>query len=206
MKIYLATDHAGFELKEIIKLFLEIEKDELKDEMEKSLGLLISEIEIVDFGAYKFEAGDNYVQYIGAAAGEISREIYMGEKNNFAIIFGGSGEGEAIVADKYLGVRAGVINSENIEIVKLLREHNDANILSIGARFISKDFAKIAVRKFLNTKFIGKESGVETRHQKRVAEITELEEAINTQNIELRQEELNGLKELQKIQKQALRH
>lgn len=191
MKIYLATDHAGFEMKESIKLFLEIEKDELKSELEKS-GQVISNIEIVDFGSYKYEEGDDYPKFIGACAGALSADIYTGVKNNIAIVFGGSGEGEAMVADKYKGVRAGIINSENIEIVKLLREHNNANILSIGARFVSEDFAKQAVKTFILTKFEDKDVDNKiSRHERRLEEIEEIESTINTK---INKEELNELK------------
>lgn len=195
MKIYLATDHAGFEMKEAIQLFLEVEKDDIKKDLEKG-GQVISTIDIVDFGAYSFKEDDDYPEYISVCAGVLSSDIYTGKKNNIAIVFGGSGEGEAMVADKYKGVRAGIINSENIEIVKLLREHNNANILSIGARFVSLDFAKEAVRTFILTKFIEKEGEEKTRHERRVEEIEDLEEKINTTINDKELEELNMLEDM----------
>lgn len=191
MKIYLATDHAGFEMKESIKLFLELEKDELKSELEKA-GQVISNIEIVDFGAYKYEETDDYPNFISVCAGALSADVYTGIKNNIAIVFGGSGEGEAMVADKYKGIRAGIINSENIELVKLLREHNNANILSLGARFVSEDFAKEAVKTFILTKFEEKDGDNKvSRHERRVEEIEELEGVIDTK---INKEELDELK------------
>ncbi len=193
MKIYLATDHAGYEMKESIKLFLEIEKEDLQKDLEKN-GKVIQDIEIVDFGAYEFNETDDYPKFISVCAGAISSDIYTGKKNNLAIVFGGSGEGEAMIADKYKGVRAGVVNSENIEIVKLLREHNDANILSIGARFVSEDFAKQAVKVFILTNFIEKdENGNDTRHERRIDEIEEIEENINTKVTKEELEELDML-------------
>ncbi|MEI6353059.1 MAG: hypothetical protein WCO35_03960, partial [Candidatus Nomurabacteria bacterium] len=63
MKIYLATDHAGFEMKEAIHLYLELEKDEIKKELEKN-GLVIPDIEFVDFGAYQYDANDDYPKFI----------------------------------------------------------------------------------------------------------------------------------------------
>jgi len=196
MKIYLATDHAGFELKESIKLFLEVEKDEIKDQLQKS-GQVISNIEIVDFGAYKYEETDDYPNFISVCAGALSADVYTGIKNNMAIIFGGSGEGEAIVADKYKGIRAGIINSENLELVKLLREHNNANILSIGARFVSENFAKEAVKTFILTKFEEKDGENKiSRHERRVEEIEDLEVEINT---EIKKEELDELKMFQEM-------
>ncbi|MEN9338372.1 MAG: hypothetical protein RI945_97 [Candidatus Parcubacteria bacterium] len=196
MKIYLAADHAGFEMKESIKLFLEVEKDELLKEFSK-IGRVIQDLEIVDFGAYEYKSTDDYPKFISVCAGALSGDIYAGIKTNIAIVFGGSGEGEAIVADKYKGVRAGVVNSENIEIVKLLREHNDANILSIGARFISEDFAKKATRVFLLTNFapVG-EHDKKTRHERRIEEIGDIEETLNPKVSKEELDELNILQDM----------
>lgn len=192
MKIYLATDHAGFQLKEDIKLFLEVNKDDLLIEMTKK-GRVIQDIEIIDFGAYEYDESDDYPKYISMAAGALSSDIYIGKDENLAIIFGGSGQGEAMVADKYKGIRAGVINNENIELVKLLREHNNANILSFGARFISFDFAKEAVNTFLLTKFIDKENGESSRHKRRVSEIEDFDQ----EKISLSRESLEELNSLE---------
>lgn len=200
MNIYLATDHAGFEMKEAIQLFLEIEKDEIKKQLEKE-GRIVSNIDIVDFGAYAYDAEDDYPKFISVCAGALSSDIYIGKKNNIAFVFGGSGEGEAIVADKYKGVRAGVINSENLELVKLLREHNDANILSIGARFVSEEFVKKAVMTFLQTKFTEKENDINTRHERRIEEIDEIE---NNIDIKVSKEELEELSILEDMKKTRL--
>lgn len=199
MKIYLATDHAGFEMKEGVKLFLEVEKDDIQKELEKG-GQVISGIEIVDFGAYKYNETDDYPEFISVCAGALSGDIYTGVKNNIAIVFGGSGEGEAMVADKYKGVRAGVINSENMELVKLLREHNNANILSIGARFVSENFAKEAVKTFILTKFTEKDGDKDTRHERRVLEIDELE---TNMNIQVSKEEIDELEILSDMRKRS---
>jgi ribose 5-phosphate isomerase B len=173
-----------------------LEKDELKSELERS-GQVISNIEIVDFGAYKYEEADDYPDFISVCAGALSSDIYTGIKNNMAIVFGGSGEGEAIVADKYKGVRAGIINGENLELVKLLREHNNANILSIGARFVSDDFAKQAVKTFILTKFEDKDADNKiSRHERRIEEIEDLEVEINTK---IKKEELDELKMFQEM-------
>ena len=200
MNIYLATDHAGFEMKEAVQLFLEIEKDEIKKQLEKG-GQIVSNIDIVDFGAYAYDAEDDYPKFISVCAGALSSDIYIGKKNNIAFVFGGSGEGEAIVADKYKGVRAGVINSENLELVKLLREHNDANILSIGARFVSEEFVKKAVMTFLITKFTEKENDINTRHERRIEEIDEIE---NNIDIKVSKEELEELSILEDMKKTRL--
>lgn len=192
MKIYLATDHAGFEMKEALKLFLEVEKDDLKKELEQN-GQVISSLEIVDFGAYEYDEGDDYPKYVSACAGALSSDIYTGKKNGFGIVFGGSGEGEAIVAGKYKGIRAGVINSENLELVKLLREHNNANIISFGARFISEEFAKQAIKTFLLTKFDEADETTVTRHERRVEQIEDLEENIDTKVTKTELDELDRL-------------
>lgn len=192
MKIYLATDHAGFEMKEALKLFLEVEKDDLKKELEQN-GQVISSLEIVDFGAYEYDEDDDYPKYVSACAGALSSDIYTGKKNGFGIVFGGSGEGEAIVAGKYKGIRAGVINSENLELVKLLREHNNANIISFGARFISEEFAKQAIKTFLLTKFDEADETIVTRHERRVEQIEDLEENIDTKVTKTELDELDRL-------------
>lgn len=195
MKIYLAGDHAGFEMKEAVKLFLEIEKEDIQKELEKG-GQIISSIEIIDFGAYTYDNNDDYPKYISACAGALSSDIYTGKKNGFGIIFGGSGEGEAIVAGKYKGIRAGVINSENLELVKLLREHNNANIISFGARFVGEDFVKEAVKTFILTKFDEADKNIVTRHERRVGQIDSLEENIDTKVTKVELEELNILESM----------
>ena len=144
MKISVGTDHAGFELKEYILNIL------------RNAGH-----EVVDRGAFKMESLDDYPDFIRPVAVDVSN----GEVE-FGIIFGGSGQGEAMVANRIKGVRAAVYNSENIELINLTREHNDANILSIGARFISKENATEAVLRFIDKKFSDDE-----RHLRRINKI-----------------------------------
>jgi len=126
MKIFFATDHAGFEMKEEILAFVH---NELRYEVE-------------DCGAYEFNAEDDYPEFMHCAAKAVSED----PKNNRAIIFGGSGQGEAMVANRYNGVRATVYCAHNLDIITLSRLHNNANVLSIGARFITIEQAKEAVR------------------------------------------------------------
>lgn len=145
MKIHLATDHAGFELKEEIKSFL---------------GDL--NYEVIDHGAFEYNENDDYPDFIKKAAKVISDD----PKNNMGIIFGGSGQGENIVANKFEDIRSAVYYGGNLEIVKLAREHNNANILSVGARFIEIKEAKQAVQLFIETPF----SEVE-RHKRRINKI-----------------------------------
>lgn len=158
MKIYIGTDHAGFELKEKLKVYLE------------ELG---QGFEVQDFGAFNFVEDDDYPDYIKQVAEAVAKD-----KGSFGIVLGGSGQGEAMCANRTAGVRAAVFygqeelkdeknkDSETFEIVKLAREHNDANILSLGVRFLTEDEAKFAVELFLNTKFSGDE-----RHVRRINKI-----------------------------------
>lgn len=147
-KIFLATDHAGFELKEKIKKFL-----------------INSGFEVDDAGADKFEANDDYPKYISLAAKKVSQT-----KSSKGIIFGGSGQGEAMVANKINGIRAAVYYGNSLDIVKLSRLHNDANILSLGARFLEEKHAIEAIKLWLNTEFSNEE-----RHKRRIKQITQIE-------------------------------
>ena len=157
MKIYFATDHAGFALKEKILPFV------------KSLGY-----ETEDCGAKTFNIGDDFPDYISLA----SRAVSLDPANARAIIFGGSGQGEAMLANRYKKVRATVYygepktgwfkkNSENI--IGLSRSHNDANVLSIGARFVTEAETKKAVETWLKLPFSGEE-----RHRRRINKIEEI--------------------------------
>ena len=142
MKVYLATDHAGFELKEKLKIFL------------SELGY-----EAQDFGSFEYNPNDDYPDFISKAAKAVSED----PENSKAIILGGSGQGEAMVTNRFKGVRATVFYGGPKDIIKLSREHNDANILSLGARFISEEEAKDAVKLWLETPFSGDE-----RHARRI--------------------------------------
>ncbi len=147
MKIYIGSDHAGYELKEKIKIFL----GDLKYEIE-------------DKGAYEYNPTDDYPDFVTPVAEAVA------EHGGFGIVLGGSGEGEAIDANKVEGIRAAEYYGGNVEIVKLAREHNDANILSLGAKFVSEDEAKEAIKIFLETPFSG-----EARHERRIEKIHEVE-------------------------------
>lgn len=146
MTIILASDHAGFDLKEKIKVFLH----------EKGY-------DVFDVGAEKYIEGDDYPEYMKKAGMKVSEDK---SSNTKAIVFGGSGQGEAIVCNRFKGVRAIVWYGGDIEIIKKSREHNDANILSIGARFVNEEEVKKAVELWLNILF-----GDEERHKRRIADI-----------------------------------
>lgn len=140
MKISLGTDHAGFRYKEKVKVFL------------TELGH-----EVKDFGTFSEESVD-YPVFIRPAAEAVAR----GECDR-GIVFGGSGNGEAMVANKVHGVRCALCWNE--EVARLSRQHNDANVLSLGQRVIAEDLVLKIVRAWLDTPFEG------GRHQKRVEQL-----------------------------------
>ncbi len=144
MKIYLASDHAGFELKAVLAPFLQEQG-----------------YEIEDMGPHTYNKEDDYPDYILPLAQKVAQN-----KGSFGISMGGSGQGEAMAANRVSGARAAVYYSVSPDILALSREHNDANILSIGARFVSADDAKKAVLLWLTTAFSGDE-----RHMRRLAKI-----------------------------------
>ncbi len=150
MKIYIGTDHAGFELKEELKKFL------------KDLGC-----EVEDKGAYEFNREDDYPDFIlpvvKAVAEDIARDL-----DSRGIVIGGSGQGEAIVANKVKKIRAAVVYDEYS--ARMSREHNDANIVSIGTRTLSADKAKRLVKLWLETPFSNEE-----RHKRRIEKIKTIE-------------------------------
>lgn len=148
MKIYIGSDHAGFELKEKLKKYLE------------SLS-----IEVIDKGAFSFDINDDYPEFIVPVA-----EAVVKDNQSLGVILGGSGEGEQISANKVAGIRAVEYYGGNLEIVKLGREHNDANILSLGARFVNENEAKEAVKLFIDTQFSNEE-----RHIRRINMISKEE-------------------------------
>ena len=148
MKIYLASDHAGFELKEKIEEFL------------KSKGY-----DVEDVGPDSFDKDDDYPDFIYPAAKKVSES-----PDSKGIIFGKSGQGEAVVANKVSGIRAMVYYGGDDEIIKLSRRHNDSNVLSIGAGFVSDEESLKAVDVWLNTEFSG-----EGRHIRRIEKIKKLE-------------------------------
>ena len=146
MKIVLATDHAGFELKEFVKL-----------------ELLEQGYEVEDFGAHEYDSLDDYPDFIGAAAQSVSTNPEMK-----AIIFGGSGQGEAMAANRFNGVRAAVFYGGSLELIKLSRLHNNANVLSLGARFVEKSEIMDIIQIWLDTEFEG------DRHASRIEKLDKL--------------------------------
>lgn len=161
MKIFIAADHAGFELKKAI-----------------TEDIAFSGSTVVDCGAYEYDESDDYpliIQKVAQAVSEAEGARITGgldytDGEVRGIVIGGSGQGEAIVANKFPHIRASLYYGGTQEIISLSREHNDANILSLGARFISESEAIMAVRLWLGTQF-----SQEERHVRRIEQIEEIE-------------------------------
>lgn len=144
MRIFIGTDHAGFELKENLVSFL------------RGLGH-----EVEDMGAHTFETLDDYPDYIHPVADAVAHN-----PGSRGIAIGGSGQGEAMCANRVKGIRAAVYYGGPFDIAVLSREHNDANILALGARFVDEEEAQEVVRVWLETPFSGDE-----RHVRRIAKL-----------------------------------
>jgi len=166
--IYLASDHTGLELKNKVKEFLQKEG-----------------YEVEDCGAHTYDQYDDYPDFISKAAAFVSKD----PDRSKGVIFGGSGEGEAMVANKYKGVRCALFyapalpiqavniegrqSSDPFEILKLTREHNFANMLSIGVRFLNEDDVFKAVKLWLESP-----APTDEKHLRRVEKIKKIEEEL----------------------------
>lgn len=148
MKIFIGSDHAGFELKNQIVEFLKSEGHEVEDK-----------------GSHKYEKNDDYPDFVIPAAQAVANN-----PDSKGIVLGMSGQGEAMAANKVKGIRAALYYGGEKEIITLSREHNNANVLSLGAKFLSIDELKEAIRLWLKTPFSEKE-----RHIRRVNKISEFE-------------------------------
>jgi ribose 5-phosphate isomerase B len=149
MEIHLATDHAGFEHKEAIK------------------GWLVSEgFSVVDHGASAKDVLDDFPDFISKAAAAVNEDSEEGR----GIVFGGSGQGEGMMANSYPNVRAVVYYGGDESIPALSRQHNDSNVISIGARYVSLDETKKVVWEWLHTKALTEEKY--SRRNKKMSEIT----------------------------------
>ena len=139
MNIYIGADHAGFKLKEFLR----------------DLGY-----DVEDTGAYKFDENDDYPDFIILVAKAVAKN----PEHNNGIVIGGSGQGEAMAANRIKGVRAALIYDKYS--AKMSREHNNANIISLGARVLSARKAKKLVKLWLDTPFSNGE-----RHIRRIKKI-----------------------------------
>lgn len=146
MRVYLASDHAGFDLKSFL-----------------AGRLTGGGYDVVDVGAHRFDAGDDYPPYCIEAGRRV-----VADPGSLAVVIGGSGNGEQIAANKVAGVRAAL--AWNTQTARLAREHNDANVIAIGARMHDETTAAELVELFLATAFSG-----EPRHVRRIAELAAYE-------------------------------
>lgn len=157
-KILVGSDHAGFGLKEKLVPYLQ------------ELGYKVE-----DKGPFEYNEEDDYPDFIIPVAREVSRH----PNELRGIILGASGQGEAMTANKFGSVRAAVyygeaqcvVAEENESIIKLSREHNNANILSLGARFITEEEMKSAVKEWLETLFVD-----DDRHKRRIEKMNHIHE------------------------------
>lgn len=154
--VYFASDHAGFALKADLLAYA------------KSLGYAVT-----DMGAFAEDSADDYPDFVMPCAKKVA------ETGAFGVVIGGSGQGEAMCANRVSLVRAAVFygpmraagaldaeahaSEDTFDIVRLARAHNDANVLSLGVRFVSSEDARTALRLFLETPF-----SEEARHRRRI--------------------------------------
>lgn len=146
MRVHIATDHAGYELKNYLVEALTADGHD-----------------VVDHGAAAYDASDDYPDTILPGA-----QAVAGDPGSLGIVLGGSGNGENIVANKVPGIRSILAWSD--QTARLGREHNDANVVALGARMHEPAVALELVRVFLATPFSGDE-----RHQRRIDEISAYE-------------------------------
>ncbi|MBY0294402.1 RpiB/LacA/LacB family sugar-phosphate isomerase [Patescibacteria group bacterium] len=144
MKLFIASDHAGFELKNKLVEFLKAQGKEIED-----------------LGPSIYSEEDDYSDTILPLAQKVAQN-----QGSLGIAIGGSGQGEAIVCNRVKGVRAAVYYGGDIAVVPTSREHNDANVLSLGARFLTEEDAKMVVELFLTTPFSGQD-----RHIRRIKKL-----------------------------------
>lgn len=146
MRVYLGSDHAGFELKVHLVNHL------------ASRGY-----DVVDVGPHAFDPDDDYPAFCLHTGARV-----VADPGSLAVVIGGSGNGEQIAANKIAGVRAAL--AWNIETAQLARQHNEANVVSVGARQHTLDDATAIVEAFLTTPFSGNE-----RHARRIAQVAAYE-------------------------------
>lgn len=148
MRVHIGGDHAAFELLGELVAFLQEEGHD-----------------VTSHGPHEYDAQDDYPVFCLRAA-----EAVAAEPGSLGIVLGGSGNGEQMAANKVAGIRAALCYNE--ELARLAREHNNALVLSVGARMNSTDEAKAMVRTFLGTEYSG-----EARHQRRIDMVTAYEQS-----------------------------
>lgn len=146
MRVYLGSDHAGFELK-----------------VHLANHLAMQGYDVVDVGPRAYDPDDDYPTFCLHTGDRV-----VADETGLGVVIGGSGNGEQIAANKVAGVRAAL--AWNVETAQLARQHNDANVVAVGARQHTLDEATAIVEAFLNTPFSGNE-----RHARRIAQVAEYE-------------------------------
>src|SRR5262245_19453570 len=146
MRVYLGCDHAGFELKQDL-----------------AQRIVAAGHDVQDFGAMELDPSDDYPPYCLRAASAVAQD-----PGSLGVVIGGSGNGEQISANKVPGIRAAL--AWNVDTAKLSRQHNDANVIGIGAREHTPETATELVVAFLATPFSN-----DVRHQRRIDQIAEYE-------------------------------
>lgn len=153
MKLYIGGDHAGFEMKNALKRYL------------LDLGY-----QIEDFGPYEFDPQDDYPDFVIPLAEAVAKD-----PESKGIIIAGSGQGEIMCANKIKGIRAALVYDDYS--AKISREHNDANIMAMGARVVDLATAKRLVKIWLDTPFSNEE-----RHLRRIKKISQFEDKLHGSN------------------------
>lgn len=146
MRVHLGGDHAAYEIQRDLVAWLAEQGHE-----------------VIDHGPVDYDAEDDYPGFVLAAARGVAAD-----PGSLGVVLGGSGNGEQIAANKVAGIRAAL--AWEVELARLAREHNDAQVVSIGARFTSGEQAREIVRTFLETPFTGVE-----RHARRLAQVSAYE-------------------------------
>jgi ribose 5-phosphate isomerase B len=146
MRVYLGADHAGYELKVHLATYLAKQG-----------------YDVVDLGAHAYDPEDDYPSFCLAAGTRV-----VADPGSLGVVVGGSGNGEQIAANKVIGVRAAL--AWTVETAQLSRQHNDANVVGIGARQHTLDEATVIVEAFLTTAFSG-----DKRHARRIAQVAAYE-------------------------------
>src|SRR3989338_8059178 len=163
MSVYLAAHHAGFEMKNVLIDFV---RDELNYKVE-------------DCGAHEFDASDDYPLILKKAAERLASDVARGVES-FAIVCGGSDQGEAVAMNRHKGVRCGVFygwdealqpdtTGNEYSLLESMRAHDDTNALALASRMLSLDSAKEAVRTWL-----GAHIDVDERHKRRIDQLDQL--------------------------------
>lgn len=147
MRVHIGTDHAAFELKEYLVEHLRADG-----------------YEVIDHGAASFDAVDDYPVFIIPTA-----EAVVAEPGSLGIVLGGSGNGEQIAANKVRGCRAAL--ADQVELAQLARQHNDANCIAMGGRFVTPELGLEIARAFLTTPW-----SADQRHARRIEMLNRYEQ------------------------------